>query len=147
MLRVVLLVFAIPSGLAAAAVPQGIWLVDSRVAVQVFECGDLMCGRILWLLTPRDAQGEFARDFKNPDPALRSRALCGMTVIWGMQPSGPNSWGGGWFYNPDDGLTYSASADLVSPDLILARLYLGIPLFGQTKTMQRVPRGTSSGWC
>ena len=34
-----------------------------------------------------------------------------------------------------------------SADTIVARIYLGIPLFGQTKTMDRVPHDTSAGWC
>ncbi|HEV2364066.1 MAG TPA: hypothetical protein VGS12_07720 [Caulobacteraceae bacterium] len=30
------------------AVPQGVWLMEGRVAVQIFECEGLMCGRIVW---------------------------------------------------------------------------------------------------
>ncbi len=39
--------------MAWAAVPQGVWLMNSRVAVQIFDCDSLLCGRILWLLVPR----------------------------------------------------------------------------------------------
>jgi hypothetical protein len=53
----------------------------------------------------------------------------------------------GWFYNPDDGKTCSISARLVSPDVIKARVYVGFPLFGETKTLLRVAHGTSEGWC
>ena len=120
---------------------------DSQVAVQIFECGDLLCGRIVWLVIPRDAKGALNRDLRNPDVKLRGRLLCGLTVLWGLHPVGDDSWERGWFYNPLDGNTYRVSAKLKSPDLIVARIYRGIPLFGKTKTLQRVVHGTVEGWC
>jgi uncharacterized protein (DUF2147 family) len=136
-----------PHTMAWAAVPQGVWLIDAKVAVQIFDCEGLLCGRILWLQTPRDPQGQLDQDKNNPDPALRHRRLCGLTILWGLHPTGPDSWGSGRFYNPDDGKTYDVSARLESADVISARIYLGIPLFGKTKTLRRIPHGTSSGWC
>ena len=32
-------------------------------------------------------------------------------------------------------------------DTIVTRIYLGVPFFGQTRTLQRVPRLSSEGWC
>jgi len=150
--RVALLVatlvcLAAPRTAAGAAVPQGVWLIDGKVAVQIFDCEGLLCGRILWLRIPRDPQGQFVIDKKNPDPALRKRRLCGLTILWGLRSTGPDRWGDGWFYNPDDGSTYSISARLEPPDVIMARIYVGFPLFGETKTLLRVAHGTSNGWC
>jgi uncharacterized protein (DUF2147 family) len=150
--RVALLVatlvcLAAPGTAARAAVPQGVWLIDGKVAVQIFDCEGLLCGRILWLRIPRDPQGKFVTDKNNPDPALRKRRLCGLTILWGLRSTGPNRWGDGWFYNPDDGRTYSISAKLESPDVIAARIYVGFPLFGETKTLLRVAHGTSAGGC
>ncbi|WP_264715868.1 DUF2147 domain-containing protein [Limobrevibacterium gyesilva] len=138
---------ALPRAMAWAAVPQGVWLMDARVAVQVFDCDGLLCGRILWLLIPRDPRGELDRDKNNPDSALRQRRLCGLTILWGLHATGHDRWSGGWFYNPDDGRTYNVAAQLTSADVLTARIYLGIPLFGRTKTLIRVPHGTSEGWC
>jgi len=142
-----LIALAVPRTLAWAAVPEGVWLIDGKAAVQIFDCSGLLCGRILWLQSPRDPQDQLKRDKNNPDPALRPRRLCGLTILWGLSPAGPDRWGGGWFYNPDDGKTYRVSVELRSADLLMARIYLGIPLFGETKTLLRVPRGTSEGWC
>jgi uncharacterized protein (DUF2147 family) len=133
--------------MAWASVPQGVWLIDSEVAVQIFDCSNLLCGRILWLQTPRDPQGQLDRDKNNPDPALRQRRLCGLTILWGLHPTSSERWEGGWFYNPDDGKTYNVSAELTSSDLLVARIYRGVQLFGETKTLHRVPHGTSEGWC
>lgn len=138
---------AVSRSMASAAAPQGVWLIDTRVAVQIFDCDGLLCGRILWLRIPRDLRGQLDRDKNNPDPALRQRRLCGLTILWGLHPTGRDRWGGGWFYNPDDGKTYEVSAELRSPDVLVARIYLGIPLLGKTKTLLRVPHGTSEGWC
>jgi uncharacterized protein (DUF2147 family) len=141
------LYLAVPRTAASAGGPEGVWLIDSKVAVQIFDCRGQLCGRVVWLRKPRDRAGSPVRDLKNPDPALRERLVCGLTVFWAMQASGQNEWKNGWFYNPDDGKTYSISADLQSSDVIVARIYLGTPLFGATKTLLRVPRLTSDGWC
>ena len=136
-----------PVANAEPAVPQGVWLIDKKAAVQIFDCAGLMCGRILWLNVPRNALGQLDRDYHNPDQALRTRELCGLTIFWDLHPDGENRWKDGWFYNPDDGETYRVSAQLKSDDVILARIYLGIPLFGKTKTLERVPHGVTDGWC
>ncbi len=96
---------------ASAGVPEGVWLIDDEVAVQIYGCSNLLCGRILWLVTPRDPQGQLDLDKKNPDPALRQRPLCGLTIFWSLRPTGPDRWTDGWFYNPKDGKTYNISAE------------------------------------
>jgi uncharacterized protein (DUF2147 family) len=132
---------------ASAEVPQGVWLVNGEAAVQIFECNSLLCGRIRWLQAPRDPQGQLKRDTRNPDPALRQRELCGLTVIRDLRSSGPNHWNDGWFYNPDSGKTYNIKMELTSSDALVARFYLGTSLVGETKTLSRVVQGTSEGWC
>jgi len=133
--------------MAQPAVPLGVWLIDSKAAVQLFDCDGLLCGRVIWLLVPRDQQGELKLDKNNPNLALRQRPLCGPTILWGLHPSGPDRWRDGWFYNPDDGKTYRVSAQLKSADVIIARIYAGVPLFGKTKTLLRIAQGSSEGWC
>lgn len=137
----------VPAALAQAALPQGEWLIDGRAAVQIYDCAGLMCGRIVWLKVPRDAVGRLDRDKNNPDKALRQRELCGLTIIWNLRPDGPDRWRDGWFYNPDDGVTYRVSAHLKAPNLIVARIYVLVPLLGKTKTLVRVPLETTDGWC
>jgi uncharacterized protein (DUF2147 family) len=141
------LTLAFPRAMAFAAAPEGVWLMEGRATVQIFNCGSLLCGQILRLQTPRDPEGKLNRDANNPDPALRQRRLCGLTVMWGLRPSGGDSWSGGSFYNPEDGKTYSVSARLQTADQIVARIYLGIPLLGETKTLRRVQPSISEGWC
>ena len=136
-----------PSAGASVAIPPGVWLFDKKVALEVYACRDLLCGRILWLKVPRDSAGDLVRNRKNPDPSLRDRELCGLTIVAGLKALGSNRWGGGRFYNPDDGKTYNAAAELVSDNLIVVRLFERITLLGQDKTLERVTHGTSDGWC
>jgi uncharacterized protein (DUF2147 family) len=141
------LMAALPRANAAAAIPPGVWLIDGKVAVQIYACSKLLCGRILWLQIPRNSAGALDVDENNPTPSLRQRRLCGLTIIWGLRALGDNKWGGGRFYNPEDGYTYSIAAELVSDDLIEARIFARTPLLGQTKSLTRVSHGTSDGWC
>ena len=69
----------------SAGIPEGVWLIDNEVAVQIFDCSNLLCGRILWLLVPRNPQGQLVRDKKNPQPALRQRPLCVLDHLLGAE--------------------------------------------------------------
>ena len=110
-------------------VTDGAWFIDGTgAAVQIFDCSGLLCGRIIWLRTARDIAGRPASDNKNPDPAFRQRLLCGLTILQGLQPAGLDQWNSGSLYNPDDGGTYRVSAELLSADVVVARIYLGVPL-------------------
>jgi uncharacterized protein (DUF2147 family) len=136
-----------PSVLASTDIPEGVWLIDKKAAVQIFGCNSLLCGRILWLQSPRDSAGQLSQDNKNRNPALRQRPLCGLTMLWNLRASGPDRWEGGRFYNPEDGKTYHVSAYLKSADMLVARIYLGMPAFGKTKVLHRVTHDTSERWC
>src|SRR6202011_4989190 len=146
---IALMSFAVSGTAVFAPGPaDGAWFIDGTgVAVQIFDCSGLLCGRIIWLEKGRDTAGQLARDNKNPDAVFRQRPLCGLTVLQGLQPAGLDHWNSGSLYNPDDGKTYRISAGLRSADLVGARVYLGVPPFGETKTLLRVPRLRSEGWC
>jgi len=146
-LAVILLSLSIRKAAVSATVLDGVWLMPSRVALQIFDCGGLLCGRIVWLQHPRNPAGQLVRDKKNPDPALRERPLCGRTVLWDLRSVGLDHLEGGWLYNPDDGKIYRVKGDLRSADTVVARIYLGAPLFGENWTLLRVPRLSSEGWC
>jgi uncharacterized protein (DUF2147 family) len=147
LLVIALASFAVPGTAVSAIVPEGAWFIDGAAAVQIFDCSGQLCGRIIWLRTARDTAGRLVRDNKNPEPASRQRPLCGLTILHGLQPAGLDHWNSGSLYNPHDGQTYRVSAELRSADVFVARIYLGVPLFGETKTLLRVPRFRSEGWC
>ena len=117
------------------------WPFKSSIAAACFAAGSSGCGRRAIPL------GGQPSDQKNPDPAFRQRLLCGLTILQGLKPAGLDRWNSGSLYNADDGVTYRVSAELRSADVAVARIYLGVPLFGETRTLLRVPRLRSEGWC
>jgi uncharacterized protein (DUF2147 family) len=135
------------ANIASAGVPQGVWLIEGEAAVQIFDCKDLLCARLIWLQIPNDREGQNKLDNKNPDPMLRHRELCGLTIIWDLRSTGPNQWADGWFYYPDSGTTYNVKMQLTSADVLVARFYQGISAVGETKSLRRTQHGASAGWC
>jgi uncharacterized protein (DUF2147 family) len=142
-----LLMLVINGRPASSEVPDGTWLFANRVAVEVFDCSGLVCGRIVWLVRPRTPDGQPDVDRLNPDPTLRQRPLCGLTIIWGLQPDGAGQWSSGSLYDPQDGVTYDVTAERIAPDRISARVYRGTPLLGRTEILIRDPQLSFDGRC
>jgi uncharacterized protein (DUF2147 family) len=102
--------------LLAAAAPafaadpvEGEWLTQSGSGkVRIGPCAgkpDRMCGAISWLKNPADA---VAKDNQNPDPALKSRTMLGLPMIWNFKQAAPGRWAGGKIYDPNSGKTYDS---------------------------------------
>jgi uncharacterized protein (DUF2147 family) len=127
---------------AAAAGPQGIWLTeDGGGAVEIFNCGAVLCGRIVWQRSPLRADGSLDTDDRNPNPALRQKPICGLQIISEMRATGPAAWGEGRIYDPDSGKTYQATMALDDADVLRLRGYVGVPLLGASQLWQRAPAG------
>src|SRR5512134_1872638 len=60
-----------PAAAPAEAPPvAGVWFDDTeKGAVELRPCGGAICGHIVWLREPTDANGAHRRDLHNPDPA------------------------------------------------------------------------------
>jgi uncharacterized protein (DUF2147 family) len=110
--RLVLLVLAalVISAPALAADPNGTWLTEPGTSrIRIANCGGALCGTIIWLKEPLDAETRQARlDKANADSAKRSRPLMGVSIVIGMKPSGADKWAG-QVYNAEDGKTYTGS--------------------------------------
>lgn len=124
---------------ADSKTPVGVWLhANKRIQVQVFPCGDRLCGKIVWFRWPNDAQGLPLVDLKNKNPALRSRPLLGLTVLRDLRHTGENRWAGGRIYNPDDGMDYGAQMSIQDDGTLRVRAYVLFPAFGKTLVWTRV---------
>jgi uncharacterized protein (DUF2147 family) len=133
-LAAVVLLLAFP----AAAAPQGVWLTeDGEGAVEIFDCGDLLCGRIVWRKSALRADGSADIDDRNPDPALRRRPICGLQIIGSLAASDAATWDGGWVYDPDSGKTYHVKLTMESADTLRLRGYIGVPLLGESQIWRR----------
>jgi len=98
---------------ALAADPHGVWLTEPGTSrIRIADCGGALCGTIVWLKDPNDAETQKPKlDKFNADASKRSRPLMGVTIVIGMKPAGTDKWSG-QVYNAEDGKTYSGSVTM-----------------------------------
>jgi uncharacterized protein (DUF2147 family) len=113
----------------AASPIEGTWRTQNLV-LEIFDCEELVCGRIAWLGDP-----------------VRRLSQCGKTIVWGLRPTGASEWTGGAILDPNDGVKYDLSASFQPDGTIHARIYSGIELIGTTKILRRIPLRSLAGWC
>jgi uncharacterized protein (DUF2147 family) len=120
---------ALSIGSAAAPPVYGTWVIDG-LGVALFDCQNLVCGRIVSINDPN----------KRP-------SQCGRVIIWGLGVSGPAEWTNGSILDPNDGATYQLSAKLQPDGVLRARIYAGTPLIGKTKILRRIELASLIGPC
>jgi uncharacterized protein (DUF2147 family) len=87
--------------------PYGVWLPeDEESKVEIYPCGDAICGRVAWLLDEHDEDGNLLTDIYNPNPALRSVPVLGLVIMTDITPTDEDNVWQGRVYNPQDGRTY-----------------------------------------
>ena len=75
----------------------------------------------------------------NPDPTQRARALEGIIIGRGLAQDGDGALRG-VLYDPASGRTYKSRIELVGPDTLSVRGYVGVQMWGRTTTWARKPR-------
>ena len=120
---------------AQSAEPVGVWLTEKGDArVKVSKCGNSICGVVVGLRDPIDrATGQPQVDDKNPNPALRTRPVIGISLFLGMRPSAPGKWTG-QIYNADDGGTYVSHITFAGGDALHVEGCVGMICGGETWT-------------
>jgi uncharacterized protein (DUF2147 family) len=100
---------------ALAGDPTGAWLTrNGESKVTMSKCGQALCGTIVALKNPNDANGKPKLDSNNPDAGKRAHPVVGTRIVLGMMPSSTRDRWNGQVYNPEDGRTYSGSITLKS---------------------------------
>ena len=125
------------AAVARADTPIGMWETGES-HIEIYNCGELLCGRIAALDEPLDAEGEPKTDESNPDPALKSRPILGMDLIAGFSRKSDTKWVGGTIYDPRDGKTYKCKMTLQNDGTLEVRGYVGVSLFGKTVVWTRI---------
>lgn len=98
--------------------PNGVWKTE-RGEVEIFDCGDQKCGKVVGLIEPNDPEtGKPKLDKNNEEERLRSRPVLGIQNMEGFSKDGPNSWSGGTIYNPTEGKTYNSKMYMSSKDTL-----------------------------
>jgi len=77
---------------------------------------------------------DMATDYRNPDPALRTRKVIGMPLIWGFKKTAdPNAFEDGHIYNARTARSTNANISLQPDGKLRLRGYVGTPMFGETQ--------------
>jgi uncharacterized protein (DUF2147 family) len=122
----------------------GVWnTAEGRSRVEVYQCADRYCGKIIWLKEPLypqdDANGMAGKskvDRENPDPAKREQPLLGLQILQDFRYDG-DKWQEGTIYDPKEGKTYKCKITMAEDGKLHVRGYIGISLFGRTTEWTR----------
>lgn len=137
-LALITIAFGLAAGASEGSV-EGLWLTQGKSGVvEIYRCSEsAFCGRLVWFRIKAGDPDPQQVDIHNPAPGLRNRPLCGLTIMWGLQPDGPDRWTDGSLYDPESGNTYSGYIMLNSDGTLTLRGYVAISLFGRSETWTR----------
>lgn len=126
------------SAVAAPAGPDtvvGTWHTQTHNGiVDIKKCGASLCGTVV---TGDDIKANPGlKDALNPNAALRSRTLRGLTILSGFHLDG-SDWADGQVYKPDNGKTYTGKITIVDANHLKLRGCVFVPLC-QTQVWTRV---------
>lgn len=110
------------SGAQAASSPLGVWINDQgRGGIEISQCGDKLCGKVVWLQNAKDVKG------------------CGLQILGDLEQAGAGTWEGGWIYSPDNKRKYDVEIRPLDGDKLRVFGYAGIKLFGKSMIWTRAP--------
>lgn len=134
---------ALSSESSAARPELGVWYDDSgQGAVEIYICqenANRLCGRIVWLKEPLNAEGVPKHDRYNPDPGNQGRPICGLPMVWGLALMSDGTFDDGKIYDPKTGKTYSVALQLADTDKLKVTGYLGVKMLGKSFVWTRAP--------
>lgn len=100
----------------------GVWLDHTgRGAVEITDCGDAVCGKVVWVGDEANAKG------------------CGLQILGDVKPVGDGTFDGGWIYDPDRDAKFDVELAPQAGGKLTVVGYKGIKLFSETFTWTRAP--------
>ncbi|UOQ68237.1 DUF2147 domain-containing protein [Hymenobacter volaticus] len=125
---------------STATPPLGVWADDTGDShIELYRCGEELCGRVVWLRQPTDPNGKPRLDQKNPKTERRNQPLKNLTVLQHLRHNPNNDrWEGGEIYDPENGRTYSCYVSAAGKDRLEVKGYIGFSMIGRSHYWQRV---------
>ena len=132
-----LALFAAPAAAEPGAL--GVWATEEEKShVEIYACGEQLCGRIVRLKEPLNEEGTEKLDINNEDSALNDRPIVGLEIMTGFVASGERKWKKGRIYDPENGKLYKCKMELTEAGTLKVRGFIGISLLGRTAIWTRV---------
>lgn len=79
---------------------------DATARFEFFKTGNTYNAKIIWLINPKNENGEQKLDKNNPDKKLRNRPILGLVILTGLKFSiNDLMWIRGKIYSPEKGET------------------------------------------
>ena len=117
---------------------EGDWYTENNDAIiKIYKEGNTLSGKITWMKTPNDENGNPKTDPENPDEKLKSRKRLGMIMMYNFSYDEEEQWDDGEIYDPESGNTYSGIITMTSKNKLDLRGYVGISWFGRTSQWTR----------
>jgi uncharacterized protein (DUF2147 family) len=110
---------------------------EKDAIITIYEDGEMVSGKITWMLYPNDDKGNPKTDPLNPDEKLKSRPRMGMVMMSGFTFIKDKVWDDGELYDPKKGKTYSGMMTLKDSNTIDLRGYIGFSFIGRSSTWTR----------
>ena len=126
------------SGFALASSPLGLWTTideksgKKRAVVKFYNANNKLMGKIIKIYKEpgdTDVCSKCPGRFKN-------KPTVGLNFIWGLTPTGKDSWAGGSILDFEKGKIYRFKMQLKG-DKLYVRGYLGTPLLGRSQVWIR----------
>ena len=110
---------------------------EKDAVITLFEENETVSGKITWMESPNDDNGNPKTDPLNPDENLKSRARMGMVMMSGFAYDENSVWDDGELYDPKKGKTYNGMMTLKDKNTIDLRGYIGFSFIGRSSTWTR----------
>ena len=139
MKKLITIVFLLTISVSYAQSITGKWYtVDDedgkkKSIVEIYEQDGKIYGKILELVRPED-KGKLC---ENCEGDLHNKPIEGMEILKGLEKDG-DEWNGGTIMDPKNGSTYKCYLELVNPDKLKVRGYIGFSLLGRTQYWYRM---------
>ena len=113
---------------------KGFWADgEGDSTIEIYVCGDFLCGRVVALADPLGDDGKPLLDVNNRDKSNRERPVVGLVLLSGFSyDATKRAWRGGRIYDPRNGKTYKSTMAMKDDGTLGIRGYIGISLIGRT---------------
>ena len=117
----------------------GYWLNEKADAkIEIYQKENIFEGKIVWMIQPKDENGNWKLDSKNPNENLRNRKKIGLKILHDLKwDADQKEWNSGKIYNSREGDTYSLFAKIQKSNTLNLRGFIGFSLFGKTTVWKR----------
>jgi uncharacterized protein (DUF2147 family) len=116
-------------------VMQTWYTLENKSKVQIYKCGEKICGKFIWLKEPTTEEGKPKIDINNEDEDARGKPIIGLVMLndFVEDAQTAHAWTGGTIYDPENGKTYSSNMTLNDDGTLTVRGYVGLPIFGRSQ--------------